>query len=42
MNILVTGSTGFIGYHLVNQLSKLNYKIYGCDSLSSVSKKPNA
>ena len=39
MNILVTGSTGFIGYHLVNQLSKLNYKIYGCDSLSSVSKK---
>ena len=38
MNILVTGSVGFIGYHLVNQLLKSNYKVYGCDNLSSKSK----
>ena len=37
MNILVTGSIGFIGYHLVNELSKTNNKIYGCDNLSSES-----
>ena len=37
MNILVTGSIGFIGYHLVNELSKTNNKIYGCDNLSSKS-----
>ena len=37
MNILVTGSAGFIGYHLVNQLLKTDNKIYGCDNLSSLS-----
>ena len=37
MNILITGSAGFIGYHLVNQLLKTNNKIYGCDNLSSQS-----
>ena len=37
MNILVTGSVGFIGYHLVNQLLKTDNKIYGCDNLSSLS-----
>ena len=39
MNILITGSAGFIGYHLVNQLLKTNHKIYGCDSLISKSVK---
>ncbi len=39
MNILITGSAGFIGYHLVNQLLKTNHKIYGCDSLISKSLK---
>ena len=39
MNILVTGSVGFIGYHLVNQLLKTKHKIYGCDNLSSNSFK---
>lgn len=37
MNILITGSVGFIGYHLVNKLSKTKNKIYGCDNLSSKS-----
>ena len=34
MNILVTGAAGFIGYHLITELSK-NKKnnIYGLDSL---------
>ena len=39
MNILVTGSVGFIGYHLVNQLLKTKHRIYGCDNLSSNSFK---
>ncbi len=39
MNILVTGSVGFIGYHLVNLLAKSNHSIYGCDNLSSKSFK---
>ena len=39
MNILITGSAGFIGYHLVNQLLKTNHRIYGCDSLVSKSVK---
>jgi UDP-glucuronate 4-epimerase len=39
MNILITGSSGFIGYHLVNQLLKTRHKIFGCDNLSSVSQK---
>ena len=39
MNILITGSVGFIGYHLVKELSKTKNKIFGCDNLSSNSKK---
>lgn len=39
MNILVTGSAGFIGFHLVNQLLKTQNKIFGCDNLSSKSFK---
>ena len=39
MKILITGSVGFIGYHLVNQLLRTKHKIYGCDNLSSNSRK---
>ncbi len=39
MKILITGSVGFIGYHLVNQLLKTKHKIYGCDNLSSNSQR---
>ncbi len=38
INILITGSVGFIGFNLHNYLSKY-YKVIGCDNLSSVSKK---
>jgi len=37
MNILVTGSAGFIGFHLINELVKTKHRIYGCDNLSSKS-----
>ena len=33
--ILVTGSAGFIGYHLTKQLLKRNYKVVGIDSLNT-------
>ncbi len=39
MNILITGSAGFIGFHLTNRLAKSNHTIYGCDNLSSKSYK---
>ena len=39
MNILITGSAGFIGFHLINWLAKTNHTIYGCDNLSSKSYK---
>ena len=39
MKILITGSDDFIGYHLVNQLLKTNYKIYRCDNLISNSQR---
>ena len=33
MNILVTGSSGFIGFHTINKLSKYSkYKIFGIDN----------
>ncbi|OGZ07011.1 MAG: hypothetical protein A3C13_04240 [Candidatus Lloydbacteria bacterium RIFCSPHIGHO2_02_FULL_50_11] len=32
--ILVTGSAGFMGSHLVNHLEKLGYDVYGIDDLS--------
>ena len=36
--ILITGSNGFIGFHLVQFLLQKNYKVTGIDNLSSVSK----
>tara|TARA_Y100000741_G_scaffold298667_1_gene239733 strand:- start:151 stop:1116 length:966 start_codon:yes stop_codon:yes gene_type:complete len=33
-NILVTGSAGFIGYHLCNSLLKDNFKILGLDNIN--------
>ena len=38
MKILITGSAGFIGFHLHNYLQK-KHKVIGCDNLSSKSKK---
>ena len=32
--ILVTGAAGFIGYHVVNKLAKLDYHIVGIDSVN--------
>ena len=34
MKILVTGSAGFIGYHLANRLLRDGHEVYGLDSLS--------
>ena len=36
--VLVTGSNGFIGFHLVQFLISKNYSVTGIDNLSSVSK----
>ena len=33
MRILVTGASGFIGFHLINKLLK-NHEVYGIDSYS--------
>ena len=33
--ILVTGSAGFIGFHLVQQLLKNNFKVIGVDNLNN-------
>ena len=35
MKILVTGCAGFIGFHLIKKLIKLNYKIIGVDNLNN-------
>jgi len=35
MKILVTGSAGFIGFHLVNKLAKENYDIIGLDNINN-------
>lgn len=35
MTILVTGSAGFIGFHVALKLLKLNFKVIGIDSLNS-------
>jgi UDP-glucuronate 4-epimerase len=34
MNILVTGTAGFIGFHLVKKLSSLNYRIFNIDNIN--------
>ena len=34
MNILITGCSGFIGFHLANNLQSKNVKIYGVDNLN--------
>ena len=38
MNILITGSSGFIGYNLCNYLLKKKFKIFGVDNYFSGSK----
>jgi UDP-glucuronate 4-epimerase len=35
MRILVTGSAGFIGFHVSSLLLKNNYKVYGIDNLNA-------
>ena len=35
MTILITGSAGFIGYHLAKKLLKNNFKVLGLDNLNS-------
>ena len=35
MNILVTGCSGFIGYHLINKLLDKKHKIIGIDNLNN-------
>ena len=32
MKILITGSSGFIGFHLIKKLLDLDHKIYGVDN----------
>lgn len=32
--ILITGTAGFIGFHLVNRLTEENYDIYGLDNIN--------
>jgi len=35
MKIIVTGSAGFIGYHLTKSLLEDNYEVYGIDSINN-------
>ena len=35
MRILVTGSSGFIGYHLTAELLKKNIKVFGIDNINN-------
>ena len=35
MKIIVTGTAGFIGFHLSNKLLALNHKVYGIDNLNN-------
>ena len=35
MNILITGSAGFIGYHLSKKLLDNNFKVIGIDNLNT-------
>jgi UDP-glucuronate 4-epimerase len=34
MKILVTGTAGFIGYHLANKLTKQGHEIIGLDNIN--------
>jgi UDP-glucuronate 4-epimerase len=34
MKVLITGSAGFIGYHLIKKLSQTGYKIIGIDNIN--------
>ena len=35
MTILITGSAGFIGYHVSKKLLNKNYKIIGLDNINN-------
>ena len=35
MKILITGTAGFIGYHLSLNLLKLKFQVYGIDNLNN-------
>ena len=35
MNVIVTGSAGFIGYHLSNKLIKEGFSVCGLDNLNN-------
>ena len=35
MNILITGSAGFIGYHLTKKILKKNIKVFGIDNINN-------
>ena len=35
MKIIVTGTAGFIKFHLSNKLLALNHKVYGIDNLNN-------
>ena len=35
MNVLITGSSGFIGFHLSNLFLKRGYKVIGLDNHNS-------
>ena len=34
MKILITGTAGFIGFHLAQKLCELNYEIVGIDNIN--------
>ena len=35
MSILITGSAGFIGYHLAKKILKKNIKVFGIDNINN-------
>ncbi len=38
MNILLTGSSGFVGFNLSKKLSSLSYKVIGVDKFNNKNK----
>ena len=34
MRVLITGTAGFIGFHLANQLASRGHELYGIDNLN--------